>query len=108
MFYFKVSDPDAFSAAKFPVFLSLHPPVFSTHSVYGTPILEYPGLLKVCLHGYHLELSSTRFNYSVKTPFQNFILQFLLVNFKKRFVCIEKNMTLLCMIVALCMFCSMH
>ena len=47
MFYFKVDDPDAFSAANFPVFLSLHTPLVSEPSVYGTPILEYPGLLKV-------------------------------------------------------------
>ena len=46
--YFKVEDPDAYSVSNFPVFLNIHsPPVSKVPSVYGTPILEYPGLLKV-------------------------------------------------------------
>ena len=47
MFYFKVEDPDAYSVSNFPVFLNIHSPVSKVPSIYGTPILEYPGLLKV-------------------------------------------------------------
>ena len=49
MFYFKVEDPDAYSVSNFPVFVTIHPPVTKVASIYGTPILEYPGLLKVGL-----------------------------------------------------------
>ena len=42
-----MDEPDAFSADNFPVFVTTHPPVTDVPSIYGTPILEYPGLLKV-------------------------------------------------------------
>ena len=49
VFYFKVEDPDSYSVSNFPVFVTIHPPVTKVASIYGTPILEYPGLLKVGL-----------------------------------------------------------
>ena len=54
MFYFKVSNPKAFSVEEFPVFFEI---IFAkfverelqkvTPSVYGTPALEHPGMIKV-------------------------------------------------------------
>ena len=44
--YWKVADPRAFSPPHFPVFLVNMSPDSET-TLYSTPVLEYPGMLKV-------------------------------------------------------------
>jgi sarcosine oxidase/L-pipecolate oxidase len=48
--FWKVEDPAVFTPDKFPVFIGYTSDDHETH-FYGLPIHEYPGLLKVCVHG---------------------------------------------------------
>ncbi|XP_068680940.1 peroxisomal sarcosine oxidase-like [Montipora foliosa] len=47
--YWPVTQPELYSADKFPGFI-VSKPLGKTQHIYGFPILEYPGLIKICPH----------------------------------------------------------